>query len=593
MSTETDTTLSDDLRTETARMVSRRGLMIAAAAAGAGAAAGSVMGATPAGAATGSGGEVQLGDNNSGAGGTTTISTATGNGLNGTTTDSSASSCGLVGTSTAGWGVFGTRAAGHSGFTTPLAAVAGDSKDANGVVGLTANSGGNGVQGGSTTSGIGVFGWSASAIPTLDDGQADLGVYGVGGSPSGLFSSDPVGGSAVVGDSADSFGVVGLANDYAGVYGFSNGYGVLGYSNSTDGVFGNTVTTGNAGVHGEDFSTDSPGGYGIEGNSALGIGVYGWVGSESPSLALGTDTVGVYGVGPSGQSGLFSSAAAAGSAIVGDCADADGVLGLSSSSYGVYGQSTSSSGIYGTGVSGVSGAGTTGSGVNGTSSSGTGVTGSGVTGLSGTGSTGPGVSASSTEGHDIASNGTGRTFQKLQAGPGAPSGESVAYSAGESIRDSNGTLFLCVAGGSPGTWVQVAAGPVGFTQGATCLLSSPIRVFDSRTTDPPAARTRSAGPVTAGTTQTLQITGSAVSGVAVPAGAVGVIGNLTVTGATAGGYLTCYPAGVTRPPTSSINFASGSTIANGVTVALSGSGQINIYASASTQVIFDATGFVA
>jgi hypothetical protein len=134
---------------------------------------------------------------------------------------------------------------------------------------------------------------------------------------------------------------------------------------------------------------------------------------------------------------------------------------------------------------------------------------------------------------------------------------------------------------------------VGYAQGALCLLSTPIRVFDSRLRDTPAAPSRAAGPVKGRTTQTLQITGATVAGVSVPAGAVGVVGNLTVVSPTVAGYLTCYPVGVTRPGTPSIDFARGATVANAVTVRLSPSGRLQIYADVTTQVIFDASGFIA
>jgi len=50
---------------------------------------------------------------------------------------------------------------------------------------------------------------------------------------------------------------------------------------------------------------------------------------------------------------------------------------------------------------------------------------------------------------------------------------------------------------------------------------------------------------------------------------------------------------VSQPGTSSLNFPLTSSQANGVTVALSSSGKVSIYASQTTDVIFDATGFIA
>jgi hypothetical protein len=84
----------------------------------------------------------------------------------------------------------------------------------------------------------------------------------------------------------------------------------------------------------------------------------------------------------------------------------------------------------------------------------------------------------------------------------------------------------------------------------------------------------------------------------VPAGAVAVTGNVTITGQTAASYVTIAPSltsGV-QPQTSTINFPAGDTRANGVTVALGDGGKLDaMYWSGSTsnttQVLFDVTGY--
>ena len=82
-------------------------------------------------------------------------------------------------------------------------------------------------------------------------------------------------------------------------------------------------------------------------------------------------------------------------------------------------------------------------------------------------------------------------------------------------------------------------------------------------------------------------------GTPIPADAVAVTGNLTVTGQTKGGYVVLAPAaGAT---TSSLNFPVGDTRANGVTVALGADGTLSATyaatAGATTQLIFDVTGY--
>lgn len=68
--------------------------------------------------------------------------------------------------------------------------------------------------------------------------------------------------------------------------------------------------------------------------------------------------------------------------------------------------------------------------------------------------------------------------------------------------------------------------------------------------------------------------------------------NVTVTGPTANGILTVYPAGAARPNTSSLNYTTGWTGANSVTVGAGPGGHVKIYnAGGATHVIVDILGF--
>jgi hypothetical protein len=70
--------------------------------------------------------------------------------------------------------------------------------------------------------------------------------------------------------------------------------------------------------------------------------------------------------------------------------------------------------------------------------------------------------------------------------------------------------------------------------------------------------------------------------------------NLTVAKPTTGGYLTAYPAGTSRPPTSSLNFTAGQTLSNAALVPLGAGGSITLYnSSGSTQVVVDVQGWFA
>jgi hypothetical protein len=81
----------------------------------------------------------------------------------------------------------------------------------------------------------------------------------------------------------------------------------------------------------------------------------------------------------------------------------------------------------------------------------------------------------------------------------------------------------------------------------------------------------------------------------VPAGAIAVTGNLTVTGQTRAGWLTVTPFANNHPPTSTLNFPINDNRATGVTVAL-GAGRLAVVyngaaAGDTTHAIFDVTGY--
>jgi hypothetical protein len=77
--------------------------------------------------------------------------------------------------------------------------------------------------------------------------------------------------------------------------------------------------------------------------------------------------------------------------------------------------------------------------------------------------------------------------------------------------------------------------------------------------------------IAAGRSIAVQVAGKAN----IPSTATAVVGNLTATGGTGGGYLTVY-SGSTAPKTSDVNFAAGTTNANMVISGLNPSGQVNI-----------------
>jgi len=89
----------------------------------------------------------------------------------------------------------------------------------------------------------------------------------------------------------------------------------------------------------------------------------------------------------------------------------------------------------------------------------------------------------------------------------------------------------------------------------------------------------------------VQITGQ---GGVPTSGVSAVVVNVTVTNTTAASYLTVYPAGVSRPLASNLNWVAGQTVPNLVEVALGTGGQVTVFnLTGSTDVVFDVAGYVA
>ncbi|MGW5847759.1 hypothetical protein ACWFQ8_07295 [Streptomyces sp. NPDC055254] len=114
--------------------------------------------------------------------------------------------------------------------------------------------------------------------------------------------------------------------------------------------------------------------------------------------------------------------------------------------------------------------------------------------------------------------------------------------------------------------------------GATFHPAGPKRVLDTRTT----------GAVAARASTVLDLSGSPELG-----GAKAVVLNVTVTDPKSDGHLTVWPSGTTRPDSSNLNWTTGSTVANLVTVPVGADGKVEIanLGWGSTQVIVDLFGY--
>jgi hypothetical protein len=82
----------------------------------------------------------------------------------------------------------------------------------------------------------------------------------------------------------------------------------------------------------------------------------------------------------------------------------------------------------------------------------------------------------------------------------------------------------------------------------------------------------------------------------VPSDAIAALMNVTVANPSGGGFLTIFPEGVARPPSSNLNFVRGQTVPNAVISSVgAGTGRVNIYngGSPATPVLVDIAGYFA
>jgi hypothetical protein len=153
----------------------------------------------------------------------------------------------------------------------------------------------------------------------------------------------------------------------------------------------------------------------------------------------------------------------------------------------------------------------------------------------------------------------------------------AAIGAAVAVTLGGGGLFVATAASSPASSV---------------VTIDPVRILDTR------SNVGLSGPFASLTPRKLQVTGSAV-----PAGATGVLLNVTVVSASADGFLSVRPGDATgAPSTSSLNFEAGDIVPNAVQVGMptsgANAGQIDIAYNAfgqlgpTTDVLVDVVGYM-
>src|SRR3954468_16564458 len=120
--------------------------------------------------------------------------------------------------------------------------------------------------------------------------------------------------------------------------------------------------------------------------------------------------------------------------------------------------------------------------------------------------------------------------------------------------------------------------------GAASVASSvtpitPCRLVDTRAATHVGERL---GAIGQGETATLNVVGTH-GNCTIPAGATGIVSNVTIANPTASGFLTLFPADVALPVASNLNWVAGQApTPNQVSVGLSASGAISVFKTAGT-----------
>lgn len=182
------------------------------------------------------------------------------------------------------------------------------------------------------------------------------------------------------------------------------------------------------------------------------------------------------------------------------------------------------------------------------------------------------------------------------SGTTRPNASNVNFVAGQTVPNlvvapvgADGKV--AIYNGAPGT-VHVIGDIAGYFVGGSVTAAgafgtvAPARVLDTRFgTGSPAA------PIPFGGTVSVDVTGQG----GVPASGVSaVVLTVTVTDPVAGGFITAYASGTTRPNVSNLNFVAGQTVPNLVFAPVGADGRVTLYngAPGTVQLIADIAGYI-
>lgn len=180
-----------------------------------------------------------------------------------------------------------------------------------------------------------------------------------------------------------------------------------------------------------------------------------------------------------------------------------------------------------------------------------------------------------------------------------PNDDTIEHQVGEVVVDADGHFWACVAAGTPGTWIDLAAPLVDTTELQPQFYPiDPIRCYDSR-----EAAYAVNGLISPNQRRVVSVAdshdraGAVIASDVVPEGATAVTYNITVAAPTGKNWLSVAPGDQTDAPQfSSINFDVGRNDANGLTGKLDDDRQVAVFCGddvGSTHFIIDVTGYYA
>jgi len=148
-------------------------------------------------------------------------------------------------------------------------------------------------------------------------------------------------------------------------------------------------------------------------------------------------------------------------------------------------------------------------------------------------------------------------------------------------------LLVAIGGTAPFPAIAHASPPkadaTAATAGSAFHALYPTRIVDTRT-----GLGAPGGPLGPGTDRSFAAAGSN----GIPGTASAIVLNATVTGATAGSFVTLHPTGGAVPTASTINFGAGQTIANSATVKVGAGNQISAFnQTGSVHLVIDVVGW--